>query len=437
MLGILRNPDELLSRDVNGYDLVLANPIVKAEIGALFAPIVTTKFIVEDAGEKSSALGRTLSAIKTTPYLMTELCNAFLTGVRFVEPIWEKRFVPEIGDIILPVRYVPHSATRFGYDLTGCLWMTHDNSIPAPASRNDYVLTEDGKAIYVQRGKMIVQSYRDGEARYGYGRGEAVDLYRWCKAYQAGFSWMMDYAQSYGIPLKVLTVGAEYMKGRMSASGSTADAVLEEERDALKNLIAEDTLVIFGDSEFQLLSAQNLGAASDFWNTLLTKCEDNIRIIITGEAVTTTSQGTGFGNSLAKAREAAMVRTAKVHRMAAELEETLRRDLLLPLMEFNPHLFSPDDCRNASIRLAVPRLSEAERTDKLYEAPFPVFLDDLYEAIDAAQPTDEDVATGRAVIPAAMREAFKPKPVFPGGPMPDGEDDEPPPYTKPNNRSKE
>ena len=404
-MGVVRNPDALLARDKYGYDRVLSNPVVKSELSTLFGPIVDSEIVVTGTGHEAidAGLSELLNTIDGIQYAIGEMLPAYVTGARCIEIVWGIRRTV-FGDMWLPVMFCPHNIQRFARDAySGLIWMTQDGSYAGQMGRNDLIWTESGYPEYVPYGKLIWHTYRDGDGTYGYGWGEGINLYRWVSAFDAMFSFWVDYAQFHGLPWKVGKLDHEYVQSRTSSESITASDVADDFAQTLANMIENDTSVIDARNEIQLLMPPGgMTGASDFFRVGLDKISEMIRITITGESVTSTANEGGLGNSLAKAQEARAIRTSRQRRLSRDICPTLKRDLLDPILHFNRELFAGLDMNAATtmVRMTTPRISELERLDLMLKSPFPVHEDDFYRLSELRKPTPGEIERGETQTPA-------------------------------------
>lgn len=400
---VIRNPDELLQADPHGYDRVLNHPTVTSEMSTLTAPIVNAECVVEGFGEDvDNMLTAVINDIPMLSNAKEQALFAYITGVRYIEIIWGTRTIGGMT-MSVPIDFVPRSHQRFGLDEAGNLWETKDGWIPSATQRNDLVMTRDGKLARVPYGKMIRHAYRDGDGRYGYGHGIGLVLYTYVRAWQAAYSYWLDYNGTYGQPIKFLGLDHEYVRQACAAANITPEDLYQQNLTILQNAISDDGIVTDVRNKFELVSAASVGSPEQF-ERLLYYTDRLIRLTITGEAFTATSDEQG-GGSLAKAQEAAKLRQSRVKRLAIGLQETLYRDVLLPIIKFNATMLGGNENRGR-IRITTPRVSEEERISYMLQSPVDVPSEEFYKLTEIRQPSPEEIALGRVF-------KGKPEPSFP------------------------
>lgn len=390
---LVRNPDELYQKDKDGYERILANPIVKSQITDLFAPIIASDCEVETGDDDADkVLTEIINGCPAIEEFKEQALFAYVTGVRFIEVIWGTRKIEGVTYTV-PVDFSVHNEQRFAFDEFGHLWMTKDDRFGRNGERNNVALLSDSKnrAMFIPQDKMIIHRYRDGNGRYGYGNGEGLDLWRHVKAWDAAYSFFIDYAQSYGNPFKVLKVDPEYIREK-AAHGESPDDVVAALLAQLQSLIGNDTYVTDGRNELSLLTPEAI--APDTFTKLLDKIEANIKLTITGELVSTDA---GDRGSFALARVAREKPVGRQRRLTKMLDRTMSSQLLGSVLWLNAGRF--DGIEGGKVTTKMPAIEPAQRLEFMLKSPFPVLRREFFNLAELTEPTADQIASGEAIVP--------------------------------------
>lgn len=395
--GLIRNPDELYQKDKDGYERVYANPIVKSQLSDLFAPIIAADVEVSTGdGDADEVLTEIINGCPAIEEAKEQMLFAYVDGIRLVETIWGRRWINGT-EYNVPIDFAVHNHQRFAFDEYGHLWMTKDDRLGRTGDRNNLPLLshEDEKALFVPWGKMLVHRYRDGDGRYGYGCGEGLDLWRHVKAWDAVYSFFIDYGQSYGNPIKVIKLDPEYIREKVG-HGEDIDTVVANEVAILEDLIGSDTYAMDNRNEIVLLSSDSVPAS--VFTDLMNKIEANIKLMITGELITT---GEGSKGSYALARIAREKPVGRQRRLSKMLDRTLSNQLLQHVLMANRGIFG-DIAHSGKVVSKIPAIEHAQRLEFMLMSPFPVLKSEFYKLAEITEPTPDQITTGDAVTPALV-----------------------------------
>ena len=240
-------------------------------------------------------------------------------------------------------------------------------------------------------------------------RGGIARLAAWAWMYRsyAAKDWVR-YLASYGLPIRL---------GRYPPSASDRDiAVL---RRAVSNVAGDAAAVVPEGMAIDFPVAPGAAGRTDLWERLMRYHDERISIVVLGQTLTTETQG---GGAYALGRVHDLVRHDIESSDARQLEETLERDLVRPLVALNggprdawPRVVierpAQEDARQLAETLRIlVSLGLTVRTDEVrarlgWEAPGP---DDETLSAPAAQPPAPPDASLAASLAVALGRAGSP-----------------------------
>lgn len=397
--GLIRNPDELIRKDKFGYERIYANATVMAEAQSLFGPITYAPIVVTGYDPDANDLfTECINSLPNFPEAKEQLLHAYIKGSRLVEMIWG--VTQCMGtDLAAPIDFEPHNERRFAKDVAGNTWMTQDGYWGSQSRQNYIVLNREGKAIWVHPDKIIWHTYADGDGTYGYGHGVGLKLYPYVQAYNQLVKSGIDYTQRFAQPWRILYLAQDYMD-RVTGSGTDLDTRFQEELQILERMIGGNAAVTMDGNRYEMMAPNSMSDSANLFNTLFVFLTDQIRLFMTGETVTNTSDSAG-GGSLAKAQVAVTTSMARRKRLGVKLADTLTRQLLWPLARANRAITGPLNVRSGRIEIQQPEVTQEFQLEAAMKLPVEVLKEDLYHLSGTTPPTPQQIANNETVVPSS------------------------------------
>lgn len=395
---MVRNPDEAIATDPNAYELLLSEPVIIDAMMNLAAPLVNAEQEVTGTGDPGAdeRLSEILNSMVWLPECKEQLSLAFITGMRLVENVWGHVTLDDGTTYVAPTEFIPHSNSRFAYDPENRLFMTQDYYMGGGSTRNDQILTYSGNAAYVRWGKMLSAVYKDGDGRNGYGKGEGLVLYRFMQAKQAVMGYWLDYLARFGVPPVKYGLDQEYISQRV-ANGEEVSSIVATETENVAAMRANDSFVYDKRNTLEF-HEPSTGAQVALYENLLRYCDEQMRMVITGEG--SSPNGEGDGRPYATLADiGAGNRAQRVKRLGAVLERTLANDLIRPIMKYN-HEFAHVRNSRPKVVIKTAMIPAGEQLDLALRFPFPIRKAELYNLARFSEPTKQEVDKGEAVVPS-------------------------------------